>query len=173
MNLFKKSFILLGLSVITFSIVSCNKNADTDKFEIKNVNVYREKNKIDKTFPVRLYENKPNVLYVSIKEYFKEFYNTELKINKINDYNVFSKDNNEYIKINSKNNIIGIKDTFKLGHHPDFKENTNKTFLKLESTSSNPSSFKMIDLNKYEMKLYSDDADSFIPFGMLNNLYGN
>ncbi len=167
------------LCSLTFLMaVSCETTEDTDNnasaetYVLKDVSVYRENSKPDKTMPIRFYSETPNVPYVGIIQYFKEFYNTDLTLAQVNGFNVFSKGNKEYIKVNAKDDILGIKDTFELGHHPDFKENTDKTYLHLDSQMQTSSYYKLIDLTKYEIKTYSDSSDSYIPFGMLNNLYG-
>ena len=154
------------------SLASCNNSGNNDSYELKSINIYREKSKPSKTMPIRFYSKTPNVPYVGIKEFFKEFFNTELKSVDNNGYSIFSKGDKDYIKIDSNNSILGIKGLFELGHHPDFKENTDKTFLHLDSTKTTTPQYKMIDLNKYEIKTYSNNNDVYVPFGLLNNLYG-
>ncbi len=169
----KKGFIFLGLALSLISLASCNNNGgNNDSYELKNINMYREKAKPSKTMPIRFYSKTPNVPYVGIKEYFKEFYNTELKSVDNNGFSTFSKCDKDYIKIDSNNSVLGIKGIFELGHHPDFKENTDKTFLHLDSTKESTPTYKMIDLNKYEIKTYTNNNDVYVPFGLLNNLYG-
>ena len=179
-----KSILVLG--ALSFTLISCNNNASsitnadqttadnplTPTYTLKDVNIYRVKNKVDKQMKIRFYKDTPNVPYVGIKEYFKEFYNTDLAVKNENGFNIFSKDNKEYIKLNSAYNIFEIKDLFNLGHHPDFIENKNKTFINVDSTKNSKSYFKVIDLSKYEIKTYDDNGESYVPLGLLNNLYG-
>ena len=170
---FKKGFIFLGLALSLISLASCNNNGgNSDNYELKSINIYREKLKPSKTMPIRFYAKTPNVPYVGIKEYFKEFYNTELTSKSSNGYNIFSKGDKEYIKVDANNSVLGIKGLFELGHHPDFKENTDKTFLHLDSKNETTPSYKIIDLTKYEMSTYNSNGESYVPFGLLNNLYG-
>ena len=170
----KKCFVFLGLALSFLALASCSSNSSEskDNYNLKSVNVYREKSKIDKTIPIRYYEETPNVPYIGIKEYFKEFYNTNLKSFSYNGFVTFFKGENDYIKIDVNNSILGIKGNFELGHHPDFKENTDKTFLHLDSEKSTKKQYKMIDLNRYEMRTYAKHNEVYVPFGLLNNLYG-
>ena len=168
----KKAFIFLGLSLALFSLASCNNEQVAIKYETKNVAIYRNKDKADKTIPIRFYSKYPNVPYVGIKEYFKEFYKKDLSVTKRNDFNVFKIDNNEYIKIDSKESILGIKDIYNLGHHPDFRENKNKTIIISNEEKRTEPKYKIIDLSKYDILTYNTDTDSYVPVGLLNNIYG-
>ena len=87
-----KTFLLskhYHILLFMFGIALVGCSSGENGYELKNINVYREKNKVDKTIPIRFYKDNPNVPYVGIKEYFKEFYKTDLKVNKENNYNVF------------------------------------------------------------------------------------
>ena len=168
----KKTMLLLGIFTMMLAVTSCNKEDNTISYETKSINIYRSKDKVDKTIDLRFYKEYPNVPYVGIKEYFKEFYKKNLNLEKKNDFNIFSIENKEYIKIDSTNSILGIKDTFSLGHHPDFKENTKKSMIVSVNKSISGETYKLIDLSKYDILTYNTSVDTYVPLGLLNNLYG-
>ena len=147
-------------------------NSEEGNYNIKDIDVYRKNNVVDKKINIRFYTENPNVPYIGIKEYFKEFYNTEFNVTKEDNFYNFKKNNEPYIKIDTKNEIIEIKGLDDLSRHPDFVSSSSKTFLKLDSVKKNNSQFKIIDLNNYDILTYGSNNDAYVPITLLGNMCG-
>ena len=169
----KKGLILTTLfaSLIVLSLSSCG-NSEEGKYEIKDIDIYRKNDSVDKKIGIRFYSDNPNVPYIGIKEYFKEFYNTDLTISKEDSFYNIKKNNETCIKIDPKNELLEIQSLYEFGKHPDYHSNNEKTYLKLDSTKTTNKTFKAINLNDYSILTYSSKNDVYVPVALLGNLYG-
>ena len=170
----KKSIKLSVFGFLSFfslvSITSCNKTSNEEgKYEIKDVDFYQQKDKADRKIALRFYSDTPNVPYVGVKQYFKEFYKTDVVVEQ-DDYNYKFKRDNAYIKLDAKNNIFSILNVDALGQHPDCKSSNTKTFLKDNGTVNTTIVPRTIDLNTYYINVYKSAGDAYMPFSLLSNI---
>ena len=173
MKIIKKSFMFFGLALSLGLLASCNNNSNEEgKYVVKDINIYRKKEAIDKKIGLRFYNDNPNVPYVGVKEYFKEFYNTDFTFDKDSNTYVFKKANKEYIKLNTKDDILEVVGLDELSIHPDFKSNTNKNFFQIDKKEKSKGQFKIVDLKNYDILTYSGEKDAYLPIGLLGCLYG-
>ena len=170
MKILKKGFVILGLAVALSTTTSCS--IEEGKYNIKSIDIYRKSNTVDKKIDIRFYNDNPNVPYIGVKEYFKEFYNTDLSINKNKNVFEFKKGEESYIKIDTINELLEIKGVMDLSNHPDKHTNNEKKYFKLDSKVETTKQYKAIDLNNYNILTYGSNNDVYMPVGLLSNLYG-
>ena len=158
--------IFLCASILTVS--SC-KNDECGKYEIKEVNFYKKKDEVDRKIKLRFYEATPTVPYIGVKEFYKEFYNTDLEVTQDNSDFKYTR-GNAYIEIDTKSDIFTINNIDLLASHPDFKESNSKVFYKPieeENTTLVP---KTISLKTYSIESYKSTGDAYLPLTLISNI---
>ena len=170
----KKSIkILFGGVASLFTLIaitSCNKTSNEEgNYETKEVDFYREKDKVDRKIALRFYSETPSVPYVGVKQYFKEFYATEVVVEQ-DDYNFKFKKDDAYLKLDTKDETLSILDIDTLGHHPEFKSSNSTIFLKQDTIKTTTAVPKIVDLNNYSISAYKSDGDAYVPFSLISNI---
>ena len=159
------------LSTLALTIGICS-GCNLFKFFNKKVNVYREKDVVDKQISLRFYFDQRHVPYIKVNSYFNEFFSKELNINKDeNGYKYFVSDE-EYLYFNLKDNDITVLGLTALSDHPDFISNNGKLFLRAESVETSEAHPKTIDLDKYNIHFYDEDNEVYAPLSFLSKLCG-
>ena len=164
-------FSINALSISLFSGCWFNKSKPIDMpdYKDKQVNVYRNKNTVDKKISLRYFSTLPNVPYANVSDYFKEFFNIDLncRVNKGREdgysYEYF---NSQYasFKFDSKNQTFSTKEMGAFDSHPDFIENTGKLFIKFKNTEVTGGIDKVVDLKKYSIPIYEDGKTHMFHF---------
>ena len=157
-----------GLATST-SFSSTNTNTEEGEYQIKNVNFYKEKNKVDRQVELRYYSDQPNVPYIGIKKYLKEFYKTDITVTQ-DGYNFKFSKPNSYIELNTKDEILSIDGINELSTHPDFKESVSTIFLARTDTKSTTTKPTTVSLKAYSMNTYKSDGDAYVPLTLISNL---
>ena len=185
----KRIKVLIGGALALFSLIgitACNNNSNNTNsgaggttggnqvteegtYQVKQVDFYRVNTKVDRQVPLRFYSEAPNVPYVGVKQFFKEFYKTDVVVEQNGDNFKFKRDY-AYIKVDTKDEIFTILGIDLLGVHPDFKSTTSTIFLKSDSTKNTTSFPKTIDLTSYSINTYKGDGDAYVPFSLLSNI---
>ena len=75
----------------------------------------------------------------------------------------------EYIGFTYGSNLLYAKGLLAFNEHPDFKESTGKTFLKLDGVDKTPEQERVINLNNYSIKVHYGD---YVPLSLLSRLMG-
>ena len=164
-----KKILLLPTIALTLGICSgCN----LFKYFDKKVNVYREKDVVDKQISLRYFFNQIHVPYIEVNEYYKEFFNKNLKINKNDEGYKYSLSDNEFLYFNVKDNSISISELTSFALYPSGVSESANLFLKVDSVESTESKVKTIDLNKYNIHFYDYDEKIYAPLSFLSTLCG-
>ena len=175
----KKLFLVPMISGLVFVMVGCQSGKDntttpteetrtivtpTTTAPVKelnyvenNVNIYREKDVVDKTIKLRFYEQTPTIPYISVKEFYKEFFKTDLTLDKVNNLYKYKNEYGGEIKLETEEDLLAIYDISKFSVHADFKESTAKTFLKTEGETVTPVHQRVIALSDYHIDAHGDD----------------
>ena len=112
---------------------------------------------------LRYYKDTPNVPYISVDKYYKEFFRTELDIVRENNNTLrYSLPSGSYFAFDYTNDVFTSNDLVAFSNHPDFVSSTSKIFIqdKLNTTKSQPE-IGTINLAKYSINVYFDDEDVF------------
>ncbi len=151
------------------SFSSTNTNTEEGEYQIKNVNFYKEKNKVDRQVELRYYSDQPNVPYIGIKKFFKEFYKTD--INVVQDgYNFKFSKTNAFIELNTMDEIFTICGIDELSKHPDFKESNSTIFLKHYESKKTTQIPTTVALKSYSINTYKSDGDAYVPITLISNI---
>ena len=142
------------------------------KYFDKKVNVYREKDVVDKQISLRYYFKQMHVPYIEVNEYYKEFFNIELNFSKSNKEYKYALSDNEYISFNVESNelsILGLSSFAGLLEHTSENE---KFFLHLDETNKGEEHLKTIDLDKYSINFYEENDQIYAPLSLLSKFSG-
>ena len=110
---------VLSIGALLFSTGACSNN-ENPRYEVKQVNVRREANKVDKTIPIRFYQLTPNVPYIGVGEYFKEFFKTELRKEQNGDTYTYYREDDASMKFDTKNDTLTLFNVDAFTRHPDY-----------------------------------------------------
>ena len=127
------------------------------------------------TTTLRYYKDTPNVPYISVDKYYKEFFRTELDIVRENNNTLrYSLPSGSYFAFDYTNDIFTSNDLVAFSNHPDFVSSTSKIFIqdKLNTTKSQPE-IGTINLAKYSINVYFDDEDVYAPLTLLSSFSGS
>ena len=138
-------------------------------YQTKEINFYREKDKVDRKISLRFYNDTPTIPYVGIKQYFKEFYKTDIKTTQ-NGYTYTFERGTGYINLKTDSDIFKIVGIDNLSIHPDSRESNSTTYLKALSTNSTTIIPKIIDLSDYKINTYGSDEEAYVPLTFLANI---
>ena len=147
---------------------SCNDS-------VRQLNVYRQKGVVDKQVNVRFFKDSPNVPYMSVHDFYNEFYKTDLTkwhgLKSGFEYMYFSKAG-EVISFSKGMQTLTTNGIRSFENHPDFIGSTGKLFLKYQSGESTDRNPKQIDLSKYSIKMYARQGEAYLPLTLLSDLSG-
>ena len=141
----------------------------------RKLNIYRRKGVVDKTITVKFFKDSPNVPYISVPSFYKEFFNTELT--KIHDRRtgyefLYHNKYNEYLSFNYSKQSVTTNGIQSFDNHPDYKTTTGKLFIKYDKTQYSkrtPSTYKLKD---YGIEFYRRNGDIYVPLTFLSDLSG-
>ena len=156
---------------------SSSSSWPSDKQHIdKQVNVNHKSHvKCPDSTTLRYYKDTPNVPYISVDKYYKEFFRTELDIVRENNNALrYSLPSGSYFAFDYTNDIFTSNDLVAFSDHPDFVSSTSKIFIqdKLNTTKSQPE-IGTINLAKYSINVYFDDGDVYAPLTLLSSFSGS
>ena len=164
----KKSLFITLLTIPALFGTSC-------KDEIRQVNVYRKKGIVDKTISVRFFKDSPNVPYISVPDFYKEFFDTE--VTKMHGF----KTRFDYFYMSPAKEFLCFStnfDTFQtigfssFDNNPNYSTSTGKLYIKFDKAEATDRQVKEIDLTKYGMKLYSRQKEAYVPLTLLSDISG-
>ena len=135
-------------------------------FEEKDVKIYRRPGVVDKQIKLRFYEDTPSIPYISVSEFNKEFFNRELTKMENGFYKL---GNDSYIGFTYGSNLLYAQGLSSFDSHPDFKSNTGRLFIKLDSIDFTTPQERVVNLNNYHITVHKDD---YVPLSLLSKLMG-
>lgn len=142
--------------------------------KLVNVNHKRHVN-CPNTTTLRYYKDTPNVPYISVDKYYKEFFRTELDIVRENNNTLrYSLPSGSYFAFDYTNDVFTSNDLAAFSGHPDFVYSTSKIFIsdKINTIKSEPK-IGTIDLAKYSINVYFDDGDVYAPLTLMSSFSGS
>lgn len=182
----RKIFILISGILLSVLLISCTFKT-TDKYEIKQINVYYVNSENNTTCDLRYY-NKSEIPYISLKDYNQLLYRGRKYPEGRDAFYVTKKKNVYTVKtatgiatFDTRENTLESDDLW------NFK-NTNLNgmdllasvsydglpFTKVVKAESDGISKKtIIDLDDYGMKMYGDDKNVYVPLGFACDLFSN
>ena len=183
----KKRAILLSLSLLSATLFSCNSNS-SNKYKTEKINVYYTNSNNNTTCDIRYY-NDSVIPYISIKNYNKLLYNgrtypegrDRFDISKNGDTYTITVAGGYSAVFDVKNNKIESDDlwNFKNTNLNGYGDNVSVSydglpFIKVKKVEYDKESVKtVIDLNKYNLKIYGDDNDVYVPIAFASDLFSN
>ena len=144
---------------------------ETEDYVQKSVNVYRRKEVVDKKVPIRFYKVQINIPYISVSEYFYEFFNTRLTKSVIDHKYTYTNSFEGTLTFDVKNSTFSSIGLSSFSNHPDFIENNSKLFIKYLKRDEGTSIEKSVSLSKYDIAIYEDE-DVYAPLSFLSSLAG-
>ncbi len=142
----------------------------------KQVNVNHKSHvKCPDSTTLRYYKDTPNVPYISVTKYYKDFFRTELNVTRMNNNTLcYSLSSGSYFAFDYTNDVFTSNDIAAFSNHPDFVSSTSKIFIqdKLNTTKSQPE-IGTINLAKYFINVYFDDGDVYAPLTLLSSFSGS
>lgn len=175
-------FISTNGAVDTYKIILTNGNStiftaptfpyvDKDSYVEKELNVYRNKDVVDKTFTVRFYEKTPNVPYVDINSYYKEFFGKEYSFEK-NDYMYTYYSGNNHMIFDIKHDVFYSSGLDIFSSNNFLITSSSKTYDFAESSKTSPKSERIVDLGDYNIDVHGDET-AYVPLTFLSSFSGS
>ncbi len=161
--------ILIGLGILSTALVLSSCGSEEGSYEVKNINVYREKDKVAETIDIRFYKDNPSIPYIGVSDYYNKFFSIKLKLEQDNQYFKYT-NSNAILAFDTKKEILSLNDISSLLSGDD----DNKLLSPIidKSTKTNKSHIKTIDLNNYEILTYKGRNDAYVPLTLLSNITG-
>ena len=166
-----KLMTVLSIGALLFSVGACNNN-ENPRYEVKQVNVRREANKVDKTIPIRFYQLTPNVPYIGVGEYFKEFFKTELRKEQNGDTYTYYREDGASMKFDTKNDTLTFYNVDAFTRHPDYISSNSKYFILTGEEKSTPLHEKVISFADYRIEVYEEKGEAYVPLTLLSDFAG-
>ena len=173
---------LLVLAMIpALLLVGCNKSKPSSSsepeppvvdYDEREVDIYRAKDTPDKKFSLRFYHELPNVPYVSVSEYFKEFFKREFTIDKQGFTYYYINSSNDYLGFDTEKNEFICNGLQSFSSHPDFPSSNSKVFLRVDKVTGTSRSIRNVNLNNYGIKLFDGEGEAYVPISFLSTLAG-
>ena len=172
----KKNVISLSLSILlsVVLVTGCQKkNQEPKDYEIRQVNIYREKDQVDKQIPIHFYKNVPHVPYISVSKYYQEFFSTSLTRTKNETYYKYTSNRGNFLGFDIKDNTFSAYELYAFNYNPNFKTSESKTFVNRETyVTTNDRKARKVSLDNYSISIYEDNGEIYAPLTFLANLGG-
>jgi hypothetical protein len=165
----KKKILLILFGILGLTLVSCGSNEE-GTYRNNEIDFYKTKDAPSKKVNLRFYEKTPNVPYVGVKQFYKEFYNTDFRMNQSGDTYKFNYYENAFISFDTNNEIMSVLNVSSLGFHPDFLTSNSTIFLKHTKTLTTTPQVKTVDLKNYNIETYRGNDDVYVPLQLISNL---
>lgn len=124
---------------------------------------------------LRYYRGTPSIPYISVSEYYKEFFRTELEVVRVDSNTLrYAVPSGSCFTFDYNNDVFTSNDLAEFSNHPDFLSSTSKTYIadKLNTIKTQPE-IGTIDLAKYSINVYFDDEDVYAPLTFLSSFSGS
>lgn len=165
-----KKSLLLGLLILPALLgTSCDVST-------KKVDVYRKAGEVEKQIRLKFFSDSPNVPYISVKQYFSEFFNTDVKLwrNSATGYAyLYQSRAGEYMLFDIEKQVFTTNGVISFGSHPDFSTSTGKLFIKWNNSTATPRETSTINLKDYSIKIYERFGEAYAPLTFLSDLAGS
>ena len=170
----KNKRLLILTPVLLMSVIGCNQagNPSDMNYEVKSVDVYTSKESKSKSLSIRFYESTPSVPYISVKDYYDEFFNVQLNLERKGNTYRYTNKNGNYLQFDIENDVFTNYDLIDFNNSPIFVEDTYKAFCKNEAVVKTPVKEKAISLKSYSIDLHGDSTGAYVPLTFLSSFTG-
>ena len=160
----------LLLSACSFSLYN---GTDEGTFETKNVNVYRSNTGVDKEIQLRFYSSTPNVPYIGVAQYVKEFFNSDVSKYHLGSYSRFTRSSGAYFAFDTSSDTFTCFAPTVFENHPDYL--TSNQVVPIGNASGSVTGLKTytIDLTSYAIDVYEGKTDVYVPLTLLSDFMGS
>ena len=131
---------------------------DEANYRTEKVKVYRTFYEYDKTIDIRFYNDTPNIPYINVIDYFREFFKTGLTVSTDGDVTRYWHPGGGTMSFNPRKNTIYLHDIDDFNYHPDFDYENSKTFLEYKDPKITSGIDKVIDLSSYHIDIHSTSS---------------
>ena len=170
-----KKIRLISVLIIPFLLTGCKIsfwNKDNNNWSDREVDLYRAAGVVDKKISLRYYNDLPNVPYISVEAYFKEFFKRDFTIIKNNNTYTYALASNVYLKFDLSSNTFSALGLQAFNSHPDFKQSNKKLFIKYDGNESSSPQEKIVNMNNYSIRFFVDNDKVYAPFSFLSSISG-
>ena len=124
---------------------------------------------------LRFYRYTPNVPYISVTKYYKEFFKTDLIVNQAGRRTVtYRLPSGSFFAFNCKNGTFSSNDLAAFSGHPDFLSSNTKVYISGKTVVNDVvPDIGTIDLAKYSIVFYDEDDDIYAPLSFLSSFSGS
>ena len=164
-----KKSLLFSLAILPALLgTSCGEST-------RKMNVYRRKGIVDKQISVKFFIDSPNVPYISVKEFYKEFF--DIEPSKIYGRRTFYEyayltRSNQFLAFSTKNDTLSTAGILSFDNNPNYSSSTGKLFIKADGYEGTESKIKTINLKDYGIKVYDRKYEVYAPITLLSDLSG-
>ena len=177
---------LAGLSLLTGCGYSFSFNyyyTDDATFETKKVDIYRKCEEktvegvkvnvpvVDKQIELRFYSETPNIPYISVKEYYKEFFSNNVRVER-NNYQYLVSSFGSYLLFDIKDDILRANTLDGFSIHTESVEVNGRSFLNAVNTTSTTEVERVINLRTYNIDIHGDKDEVYVPISFLSIFSG-
>ena len=170
-----KNVKLLSLTLIIVLLSGCTRTKNEGekslaKYEEHGVTVYRKKDSTD-SLTLRFYEDSPHVPYISVTKFYREFFSRGLIAEpKDSVYKYLT--GASYLEFDITNQTMSILGISAFNYHPYYKVNSGQGYMTYLSGSTGTPTVRTIDFKQYQMKIYADGNNVYVPLTLLSNMSG-
>ena len=163
----KSLFITLAILPALFG-TSCKDN-------VRQINVYRQKGVVDKKINIRFFKDCPNVPYISVTDFYKEFFDTE--VTKMYGFKTgfdyfYLSPAKEFLCFSTNFDTLQTTGFSSFDNNPNYSTSTGQLYIKFDKAEATERKVKEIDLTKYGIKLYSRKKEAYVPLTLLSDISG-
>ena len=124
---------------------------------------------------LRFYRYTPNVPYISVTKYYKEFFKTDLIVNQAGRRTItYRLPSGSFFAFDCKSGTFSSNDLAAFSHHPDFLYSNTKVYVTGRTVVNDVvPDIGTIDLAKYSIVFYDEDDDIYAPLSFLSSFSGS
>ena len=184
--IYMKKNILLVMTLTSLLLTACHSGQKTSEpseqpstseeeiknYAIKDVNVYKEANKVDRKVSLRFYNDHPHVPYINVSSYYHEFFNVDYTYTLENGLYTYLSRETGYLRFDTDHNYFASLDIGDFSYLPASVAESSKVFVNYKEVITTPKREKIIDLNAYHIDIYSDVDGVYTPLTFLSDFSG-
>jgi len=156
------------------SSISWPEYADYVDVQVK-INHKSHMNCSDST-TLRFYKATPNVPYISVTAYYKEFFRTDLTVLSAsrNSIRYYLPSGRSYFTFDYRHATFDSNDLAAFSHHPDFLSSNTKVYVTGRTVVNEVYPLVgTIDLAKYSINIYNENREIYAPLTFLSSFSGS
>ena len=173
------SLAALSATLLACAPSSCPAGEDSSKgsveptqtYKVRTLDVYRSNKEVDTRMSFRFYDATPNIPYVSVRDYYRDFFKLDLTRTVEGGVFTYALGKDAYLRFDPALDIVGICNVNAFSSNPDSAESNAITFLRNEKTSSTTLRELTVSLKDYSIDVHGDD-EAYVPLSFLSSFSG-